>query len=256
MRRKLLIYIAALALAGSGLLGWRIPAVRADSYNGACALPLRPPQNNYHFFVWRGSQSFDKAQGQTQIGTYLACTSSTGGVGQSMTIIATIEGQTTGTWNEAQCAIGNITGEGTHYWYTANNDGAWFQFPTPPRLQLGDNVQCAIYSTGTGHWSYALTNITTNQTVYAASPRSAYGDEVWWGHEINNDYDLFGGESSVGENSLTTPIYMYVGSNSAWYALGDTGSWCCGTFRSWMSESVATFGTYSESVNASSTTHP
>jgi hypothetical protein len=262
MPRKIALFVGAVALAASALLtgavGLALPVALAASYNGPCTGSMPPPdENNYHFYVYRTSLSFDQAQGQTTIGTYLACTSTTAGWGQSMTIIASIQGSTiSGDSNLAQCGIGQITGEGTHYWYTPQNNGNWVQFPTPPRLQFGDNVQCAIWSTGSGYWEYALTNLTTNQTVYEQSSRAGYGTTVWWGHEISNDYDLFGGESGVGANSLTYPAYKYVGSSSLWYAAGDSGQSCCGTQRSWMYDGVSHIGTYQyDSINAYSTTH-
>ncbi len=261
MPRRIAPFVGALTLAASALLtgagGVALPVALAASYNGTCTGSQTPPENNYHWFVQRTSLSFDKAQGTTKIGTYLACTSTTAGWGQSMTLIATIQGSTiSGDFNLAQCGIGQITGEGTQYWYTPQNNGIWVRFPTQPRLQFGDSVQCAIYSTGSGYWEYALTNLTTNQTVYGQSPRHGYGTSVWWGHEINNDYDLFGGEIAVGANSLTYPAYMYVGSSSLWYLTGDSGQYCCGTQRSWMYNGVSHFNTPGyDSIDAYSTTH-
>ena len=257
MPRKIAVFVGALALAASALLTgagrMAIPTALAASYNGPCTGTSQPPgQNNWHWYVERINRSFDKAQAQTTIGTYLACTSTTQPYGQSITVIATIEGSTiSGHWNEAQCAIGQLTGDYTAYLYTATNDGQWSYFPNPPRLRFGDNVQCAIWATGSGYWEYALTNLTTNQTAYATSPRVGYGTRVWFGHEISNDYDLFGGELGVGYNSVTTPRYMYVGSSTLWGMSGDGGFGCCGTSRSWMSM----YDTYDDSINAASLTH-
>jgi hypothetical protein len=72
MPRKIAVFVGALALAASALLtgvvGAAIPVALGASYNGPCTGTAHD-QNNYHYYIHRTGNSYDRMQGNTVVGT-------------------------------------------------------------------------------------------------------------------------------------------------------------------------------------------
>jgi len=246
--KRLLSLLASASLLGSLLLVSTATPVFAG-YNVGC-IGTTLDQNNEHAFVSRDS-TFAGARGEENVGYYLACTGPND-IGMSLDVLATLQGSTvTGGGNLAQCFVGNVTNEGTHFWYTPNNDGHLAIFPNEPRRQRGDHVTCTInaYIDGSNNWKwkYVITDETNGASATGYSPRVGFAKSVWWGFEVDNDGDELGGQTSSGQNQVQYPGYWLYGSSSLWYATGDGFSsfhWCCGKVGTewYWHANVTTFG--------------
>lgn len=205
------------------------------AYNGPCHdVDKQHPANNEHMYLVRDQNMFPGrvftgARGEVYVGYYQACSpvSPNGSGGMSLDMIANVDGDVGYGWNLAQCAVGQITGHGTHFWYTPRNNGQLAAFgPTP---HYGDHYRCGIRRTSNGaleEWEYNLTNMYTGQEWHETSIRYGEGSsQVWWGFEVDDSNDEMGGRAGTGNhNAIYKPGYWYSGASGLWYATGDTTS--------------------------------
>ena len=249
MKRHLAPLLAAIVIVAPLLAVITVGPVFAASYYGSCS-----GANNVHFYQMRDTSlwpGYDAARGEMIIRPAHACSGSANR-GASLVGFATIQDAN----NLAQCMFGSITGFGTNYWYTPDNNGFLEPFPNRPRIQSGDDVYCTITATGGSTWTYTIVNVTTGGSSQATSPRvGSGGDKVWWGFEVNNDYDQFGG-TDVTHDSVFNTGYSPTTDGQWWYASGDTSGYWHATKRSWQNGTITLSGSnYIDVVNGWTTAH-
>lgn len=199
------------------------------SYNGAC----QNDGNNEHIYLYRDQsyypgELFTGARGEVYVGYYQACT---GGdqVGENVDIIATVDGHDfsgNGKYDIAQCGLGQITGEGTHFWYTPNSDGHWGRFPGAPTPHFGDHYKCIVKAETFGvykAWNYTLHDYSDGTDYVVQSDRHVSGThQAWWGFEVNDSGDEMGGHAGTGgHDAIVQPGYWYTGGSGLHYLTGD-----------------------------------
>lgn len=118
-----------------------------------------------------------------------------------------------------QLGYGEIQGGQPLTWLWTNRDdtcGVIVQGSGGCGPLVGHNVRFIIDKPNGIQWRYHISDLTSGCGLYSAiDDHGEYTSRVWFGIEMNNDGDQFGGQSLNAKASITNMTYQFIGDGTS-----------------------------------------
>ena len=250
-QRRSLVLAVMMAVLATPLLP---QAAEAAYYKNCTANDGHSP--TWHAYRNLSGRQYTEAAGVTVIRALHECTN--GSDNLSAVMAANVQGSCT---PFTQLGYGRVDGYAQAWLYTPddNSCGALQFYSSTLSPLVGHVVKFLIFQSGT-QWYYEIYDETLGMLDIHTRVRHAnYGNEVWYGIEVHNNNDQFGGAGSANIVLLYDLSYNYVGASSIAYLTGTSQvAWANqGTIPSYWLASKTTIPSNSHTeLTGDTTNHP